>query len=506
MINVTFQNDTNTVTSADGLYQWDVGQILRINGLSLSVAPKVHFATKVDETAYVVQSEKSGTTITVGIPDKVLTHGYPIIAYVYLEQGTDKRTIKSITIPVIKRAKPNGWRETNSEDIIEAVNFYEQLTNDLANEMQELRDLLEAIDSSGGGFVGHMTNTNNPHAVTLQQLGAKPNENLLHNWYFGNPVNRNGLTEYSGSKQYIDRWKGKNGQTKIVLHDGYIEFLATSTGYGYFEQEVGYDNTRIVTLSVLMATGEVYYKTGTNPQVSVGGVLVYGTNGNVNIRTSATSTNIIAIKLEYGDTQTLAHQENGVWVLNEIPDYAEQMAICMQYDKSSGAYLGLTPEAVGAIPFFYALSQLGLTQETATVVNIFNAMPRYSKAQFTITSGWLNGEYPVDDLGVLRVEKYNDNRAVFEQVIKNTSYIGFYDGSFRGWKQVFYADGSVAMSGALRGTDGTNTFQYFGEHNYTNYVLPKANAYGTHNITAGTADLTAGTSALTTDCYYDVYK
>lgn len=160
----------NTVTSADGLYQWDTGQILRINGLNLSVAPKVHFATKVDETAYVVQSEMSGTTITVGIPDKVLTHGYPIIAYVYLEQGTDKRTIKSITIPVIKRAKPSTWKETNAESIIEAVNLYEQLTE----EMQEMRDLLEALDASGGGIVGHMTNTNNPHGVTAEQVGALP--------------------------------------------------------------------------------------------------------------------------------------------------------------------------------------------------------------------------------------------------------------------------------------------------------------------------------------------
>ena len=158
----------NVTTSAESLYQWDVGQILRINGLSLTVAPKVHFATKVDDTAYVVQSEMNGGTITVGIPDKVLTHGYPIIAYVYLEQGTDKRTIKSITIPVIKRAKPSTWKETNAESIIEAVNLYEQLTE----EMQEMRDLLEALDASGGGIVGHMTNTNNPHGVTATQVGA----------------------------------------------------------------------------------------------------------------------------------------------------------------------------------------------------------------------------------------------------------------------------------------------------------------------------------------------
>lgn len=51
-------------------------------------------------------------------------------------------------------------------------------------------------------------------------------------------------------------------------------------------------------------------------------------------------------------------------------------------------------------------------------------------------------------------------------------------------------DGSVAMSGALKGTDGTNTYQYYGEH----------------NVTCGTSDITAETTALATGCYYDVYK
>lgn len=201
MISVTFQNDVNTVTSADSLYQWDVGQSLQIKGLSLTVAPKVHFATKLDDTAYVVQSQMSSGTITVGIPDKVLTHGYPVIAYVYLEQGVDKRTIKSITIPLIKRPKPSEWRETNAESIIEAVNFYEQLATDLNNEMQELRELLESIDASVGGQLttavpikrggtgattvegalanlgidaSHFTNEDNPHGTTAEQVGAIP--------------------------------------------------------------------------------------------------------------------------------------------------------------------------------------------------------------------------------------------------------------------------------------------------------------------------------------------
>lgn len=40
---------------------------------------------------------------------------------------------------------------------------------------------------------------------------------------------------------------------------------------------------------------------------------------------------IKAAKLELGPTQTLAHQENGQWVLNEVPEYGEQLRRCQRY-------------------------------------------------------------------------------------------------------------------------------------------------------------------------------
>lgn len=46
---------------------------------------------------------------------------------------------------------------------------------------------------------------------------------------------------------------------------------------------------------------------------------------------------MIAAKLELGDTQTLAHKENGVWVLNEIPDFGEQLRRCEFYRRVSAS-------------------------------------------------------------------------------------------------------------------------------------------------------------------------
>ena len=40
---------------------------------------------------------------------------------------------------------------------------------------------------------------------------------------------------------------------------------------------------------------------------------------------------IFAAKLELSDRQTLAHQEGDKWVLNEVPNYGEQLARCQRY-------------------------------------------------------------------------------------------------------------------------------------------------------------------------------
>ena len=77
---------------------------------------------------------------------------------------------------------------------------------------------------------------------------------------------------------------------------------------------------------------------------------------------------IKAAKLELGSQQTLAHQENGVWVLNEIPDFGEQLARCQRHQfnanpkrygrpsigvstsQSSGAFVLSLPVTMRAIP------------------------------------------------------------------------------------------------------------------------------------------------------------
>ncbi len=100
------------ISYADEAYQWNYGQILRIQGGNLPKAVEVHFSLE----------ETSGTSVTrigtttdgvteASIPDSLLennncSQGYTIYAYIYLEDGTAGRTEYEIAIPVKARTKP----------------------------------------------------------------------------------------------------------------------------------------------------------------------------------------------------------------------------------------------------------------------------------------------------------------------------------------------------------------------------------------------------------------
>lgn len=131
MIKVTFEEGIDNITSETGLFQWDTGQPFEIHGVAgLEVAPKVHFATKMSDTAVVVQGELTNDVIKCIIPDIVVSHGFPILAFIYYEQALNKKTIRTVTIPVTKRTKPNGWVETRPSDIQYVRNFLEMLRDD----------------------------------------------------------------------------------------------------------------------------------------------------------------------------------------------------------------------------------------------------------------------------------------------------------------------------------------------------------------------------------------
>jgi hypothetical protein len=232
-----------------------------------------------------------------------------------------------------------------------------------------------------------------PVSEALTASGGGVNPNLLDNWFFGRPVNQKGgyiipagveyndlswnhagttdkaypVVGYSGQDPLItidgtnyivgksaqvpgyctigytiDRWKLDIGET-VTLEDGCICLKKPGTYWGEyfadFDQFIGMTLTGSVLLSDgTLRTGSFVY----NGLLNQGQIFFSSELGFYVKRLSSSITQceinslvdnvkIKAAKLELGDTQTLAHKEGDKWVLNEIPDFGEQLRRCQRY-------------------------------------------------------------------------------------------------------------------------------------------------------------------------------
>ena len=257
--------------------------------------------------------------------------------------------------------------------------------------------------------------------ATPAQIGAASNPHIEDNWYFPNPVNQRGQTEYtrtsvSNNGVYtIDRWRSRNGKGSVALVEGGILIECSATDYHlYFEQDIIptlAEKSLVFSLLVDDIEGDCYAqahyvgggfstaKTLTKGLASyvipagksVDRILIQlnkATNAKVKLR---------AVKLEYGTVQTLAHQdEDGNWVLNDVPNYAEElMKCCLNTADSSDTYANnlMTASAFGAanaddhnVKFYTTLSHVGLDTSDfvaddalANCIMVINALPSFSE-------------------------------------------------------------------------------------------------------------------------------
>lgn len=144
----------------------------------------------------------------------------------------------------------------------------------------------------------------------LAALNNKPNRNLLDNWYFMNPVNQRGVSgTISEAGYFIDRWKLVSGSVTLTS----TGITINGTISQVLENAVGTN----VTASALTTTGIVSASYD---------------NASKTFTITGTGQTFVAAKLELGSSQSLAHQdEDGSWVLNDIPDYGTELAKCQRY-------------------------------------------------------------------------------------------------------------------------------------------------------------------------------
>ncbi len=218
------------------------------------------------------------------------------------------------------------------------------------------------------------------------------NPNLLDNWYFADPINQRGQTKYTGSGFGIDRWQmtyanctlGEKGLT-----------INGQNNYGRLSQQV--EQKRIIvgeqyTFSVLVTdiaegsaniTMTTNYGAAKNLVVGLNSI-TFVANANsyaaiVPFNNSTGTATILAVKLELGPVQTLAHKEGDVWVLNDPPPAKSvELAKCQRYYNS---YRNKTNQEVTLSRNFYAANtEPHFINGTIALPTTMRAKPTLTKA------------------------------------------------------------------------------------------------------------------------------
>ena len=253
----------------------------------------------------------------------------------------------------------NRWSSHVCEDmeILEGIEpNYEEILEPSADIIEQLLTKLETATEAATDAADR--------AVAAAQSATVVNPNLLDNWYFADPVNQRGKTEYTDNGYSVDRWYQEG---RLVCSDGFVTHTPSQWYEGIRQNiepaVISAIVGREVTLSMLarsalanddmriaiydMTTGalesthawmtvtnmwDVISATFTVPESYSGHTVAVLVSTSTGHASSGGSTDIIAVKLEIGSKQTLAHQDaSGNWVLNEIPDYGVELWKCQRY-------------------------------------------------------------------------------------------------------------------------------------------------------------------------------
>lgn len=157
---------------------------------------------------------------------------------------------------------------------------------------------------------------------------------------------------YTGNGYGVDRWALYTDGGNVAISNGYLDIYSSKQYGTYLTQKIDPELAKAlagktVTWSVLAVGGDIAFSANINKDDSYVDSFTIEPN-TISFKTFTFPTDFtdisfifagnavghvcpIAAKLELGPTQTLAHQENGNWVLNEVPEYGEQLMRCQGY-------------------------------------------------------------------------------------------------------------------------------------------------------------------------------
>ena len=141
---VCYDSEGNII---NGFVQWDADQTIMFKGLDLTQAPIVHFANRESDTSLGVQSsiDDSGN-ITAVVPNILLQNDLMLYIYIFVPNGSGGRTIRTISVPVQPKPKPDDYIYTENTDVIYLENLVKQV-EDLQQQIIDGTDIEVVSDS-----------------------------------------------------------------------------------------------------------------------------------------------------------------------------------------------------------------------------------------------------------------------------------------------------------------------------------------------------------------------
>ena len=136
-INIARFKEGYRTAEVKGIWQWDYGQILRIQGLNLPTAVEIHFSLDEHggEAVRRIGVTKDGVTDVV-VPDTMLENesaygdSYYFFAYIYLTDETSGNTEYKIRAKVSTRSKPEGYVSGGNDTFAAILKTVNEIADD----------------------------------------------------------------------------------------------------------------------------------------------------------------------------------------------------------------------------------------------------------------------------------------------------------------------------------------------------------------------------------------
>ena len=138
----------------ENLTQWDSNVIIKIHDYPHATAPIFHFTNKSTDESLTVRSTITSNTVSVVVPNILLTRSRPIDVFVFqYDTASDEgRTIHYERLPVHQKQKPNDYEYVDNTDVIELSALGTRLETLIAETEHDIAERMDALDARIGNL------------------------------------------------------------------------------------------------------------------------------------------------------------------------------------------------------------------------------------------------------------------------------------------------------------------------------------------------------------------